>query len=365
MNEISIKLQKVRRFMSKRKLAAVLYGNLNNFAWLTGGKEAHVLLAGEGAVASLLVTPRRAFVLANNIECKRMHGEEISSRLWEPLVFPWHEADKAGALMRKVVGRGVVASDNGAHGTRNLGADLGRLRWQLLPPEIKRYRELGEITSGSLEKTCRAIKPGMTEHEITARLVSEVMKQGAIPYVALVGTDERIHRYRHSIPKDKKLRRHALLVMCARKYGLIAAATRIVHFGKLPREIRKRHNAVCVVDIAFNLATRPGASSRDVFKAGMDAYAEQGYPGEWKLHHQGGATGYAGREWFGTPTLKETVLENQAFAWNPSITGTKSEDTVLVTKEGMEVLTLAGERWPMVHFHHPEGCIERPDILVR
>jgi hypothetical protein len=60
---------------------------------------------------------------------------------------------------------------------------------------------------------------------------------------------------------------------------------------------------------------------------------------------QGGATGYAGREWVATPTLDASVRLPMGYAWNPTVQGVKSEDTVLVTEEGFEPLTTTGE-WP-------------------
>ena len=54
-----------------------------------------------------------------------------------------------------------------------------------------------------------------------------------------------------------------------------------------------------------------------------------------KKHHQGGPIGYVARDYrvdFGTPGV---IAENQAFCWNPSITGTKSEDTVISTSNGI------------------------------
>jgi len=365
MNEISIKLQKVRSFLNERKLAAALFRTQNNFSWITGGKDAHVALGNESAVAGILVTRRKAYLLTNTIEEPRMYAEEVSKRIFSPLIHPWHEADKATELIRKIVGKGTVVSDTAMAGVKLFASELARLRWQLLPEEIKRYREVGSIASRALESVAFKIKPGMTEFEIAAMLTSSMVGQGALPFLALVATDERAFRFRHPTPQAKKLKRHAMLVVCVKKYGLIANATRLVHFGKLPSELRKKQEAVCLVDIALNLATEPGSRACDVLKKGMEEYEAQGFRNEWKKHHQGGATGYAGREWFATPALKETILENQAFAWNPSITGTKSEDTILVKKGGMEILTPTSKKWPMVHFHHPDGCIERPDILVR
>ena len=154
-----------------------------------------------------------------------------------------------------------------------------------------------------------------------------------------------------------------MLVLCARQRGLIVSLTRLVHFGKLPAELRRRHDLNCAVDAAFIRNTRVGLPVRDVFQRGVAAYSAAGFPEEWHLHHQGGPCGYEPRDYVGTPTIPGVVLENQAFAWNPSNTGTKSEDTLLATCRGPRLITAARE-WPMVEVAGKEGAIPRPDILV-
>jgi Xaa-Pro dipeptidase len=71
----------------------------------------------------------------------------------------------------------------------------------------------------------------------------------------------------------------------------------------------------------------------------------------------------------GTPFRDEVVLENQAFAWNPSIAGTKSEDTILVTRSGIEILTQCSPTWPQIPGHAGNAGnadeLARPDILIR
>jgi Xaa-Pro dipeptidase len=365
-SEVQGKLEKVREFLARKKLGGMLINAQNNFCWITGGREGYVVMGGDPTVGSILVTSNDAWLLTTNIEQPRFYAEEISKNDFKPLIFPWHNAGQAQKMISKVVAKGgKVVSDTGAFGTAQAGPDFARLRWQLCSEEMERYREVGHIASDALEATCRRVKPGMTEFEIASILAREVIATGARPNVILVAVDDRISKFRHPIPKETKLKRYAMLVICAKKYGLIANCTRMVHFGKIPRELRRKHDAVCCVDAAFNMATQPGAKGRDIFKAGLEAYAQLGFKNEWKLHHQGGATGYFGREWLGTPACEEVVQENQAFAWNPSIVGTKSEDTILVSREGVEVLTAASSRWPTVHVHHPDGCLERPDILVR
>jgi Xaa-Pro aminopeptidase len=161
-----------------------------------------------------------------------------------------------------------------------------------------------------------------------------------------------------------EITRTVMLVVCGRRNGLIVSATRIVSFGRVSDELRKKHQAVVAVDAAFNAATRIGARIGDAFKAGLEAYAAQGYPEEWKLHHQGGPTGYAARDYRATLQTDDLVLQNQAFAWNPSIAGTKSEDTVIATPDGLEILS-ASPAFPMLEASAEGLTLKRSDILVR
>ena len=57
------------------------------------------------------------------------------------------------------------------------------------------------------------------------------------------------------------------------------------------------------------------------------------------FHHQGGPSGYGEREWLATPTGAEVIVNDQAFAWNPSIRGGKVEDTVILHDGKIEALT--------------------------
>jgi antitoxin VapB len=100
-----------------------------------------------------------------------------------------------------------------------------------------------------------------------------------------------------------------------------------------------RFHASAQVNAALLDATRVGATSAELFRVAADAYVREGFAGDEQMHHQGGATGYSEREWVATPDGREAVVNNQIFAWNPSIRGGKVEDTVLLRDGRIELLT--------------------------
>ncbi len=363
LQEVETKLQRVRDFMSARGLDAVVLTKTINFQWLTAGADNHVVTDTDTGVAPIVITADGQHVLTNNIEAVRQEDEEIGELPFEIDFMNWHDENPEAMLAQIVEGR--VASDGAwPEDAEVMDGPLARLRWSLLEPEIERYRELGHIAAQALGEVAREIEPGMTEHEIGAKLAAKLIAQNVIVSVLLIAADERISKYRHPIPTDKRLEKKAMLVVGARRGGLDISATRLVHFGKLPAELADKHQAVCQVDATFISETRPGAAVQDIFAKGVAAYEASGYPDEWKLHHQGGATGYAPRDYKGTMECPETVMENQAFAWNPSITGTKSEDTIIAMADQTEVLS-TDEQWPMLEVEYAGDKIGRPDILVR
>lgn len=80
------------------------------------------------------------------------------------------------------------------------------------------------------------------------------------------------------------------------------------------------------------------------------------------MHHQGGATGYRTRDWLAHELSSKTVQINQAFAWNPSITGTKTKETCIAFADRIETIT-ATPGFPQIEIEI-DGCkYYSPDIL--
>jgi antitoxin VapB len=360
MSELETKLNKIESLLKANGLEALLLQKVSSFAWATCGAASYVNTAATDGAASLLITPRGRYVLTSDIEATRLEQEEkLAEQGWEIRASHWYAAqDAVGELAVKL----KLGADGPFPGAKDLSGDLARLRANLTEQEGERFRQLGKLCAESMDQAIRAVKPGITEYQIAALLAGEAQRRGAQPIVNLIATDERIFKFRHPLPTDKKMERYAMLILCGRRWGLVCSLTRLVHFGRLPAELQSKSLALAKVDATIIAETRPGRSLGEIFARAQAAYAEVGYPDEWKLHHQGGAASYEAREYLATPGGSDVVNLGQAYAWNPSITGTKSEDTMQVGEKGNEVLTrIPG--WPVLNVQVGDMKVERPAIL--
>jgi len=121
---------------------------------------------------------------------------------------------------------------------------------------------------------------------------------------------------------------------------------------------------VCTVDAALIAATRPGVTLGAIFAEAQAAYQAVGFADQWRFHHQGGSCGYLPREVKAAPGEPTVALADQAFAWNPTIAGTKSEDTILCRESGGELLAEPTD-WPTISTEWKGRTFRRPDILIR
>jgi Xaa-Pro dipeptidase len=324
-------------WLRAQKLAGVLIRRNENVAWVTGGAvELRVLTPGETGVASILVTSagKRYYFTTEN-EAPRLHDEEFGALDFEPVIFPWY-ADETLSTAHKLAG-GPLASDTPLPGAT--AANLYPLRQSLTETEIARYKWLGTQTAAATVESLHQVEPGQTEYDLEAMTAANLLRRGILPSVYLYAVDERIYKYKHAVARGNRLKAYAMLNLCSRKWGLAISITRFVHFGPIPGELAARFQSAANVNAALLAASRPGATSADLYRVAQQAYADEGFAGEELFHHQGGPTGYGEREWVATPNGTQVVVNNQAFAWNPSIRGGKAEDTVLLHDGKIEWLT--------------------------
>lgn len=372
--EVEHKLAKTRKLMHAHRLDALVLGRADNFAWITGGGNSRCVSSTDAGVASALITLDRQFILTSSVEAERINEEVVAHlgpfHVFDTVSYPWYEETES-AILRIMAETGVSSdhrygADLPLQGTKLVHPLLTSLRMPFTSWEAQRYPSIGRGVSDAVEHVCWQIRPGMTERKIAGAVACELMSAGYTPTVLLVGADDRVRTRRHPIPTDRALNRYCMIVVCAHLGGLTVALTRSVHFGKPPADMAAAHLSAARVHAAMIAATRPGAAYQEVMAQAMAQYEAEGYPGEWRRHHQGGPIGYQDREFLAAPDVNQGIMEaNSAIAWNPSVTGAKSEDTLLLRSDGMDLVTAASTRWPMLEIPTCAGIVKRPDILVR
>jgi antitoxin VapB len=351
LQEIDHKHQQLRALLEQHQAPALWLRRTRNLAWITAGADASIPVETDYGVYSILITPDKRVIYTNNIELTRLKGEEGFEALgFEYASFPWHQA-QSPAIPGQVTDEGAVEEA------------LTGLRSVLTASEQERLRALGQDAAAALESTVRGTRPGMTEFEIAARLDAACKAWGGQVTVNLIGTDERISQYRHPLPTHKKLEQYVMVVVCVRRGGLIVAGTRLGYFGKLPAALAATLGRIAAIDAAVIAATQPGRTLGAIFADLQAAYQAQGETDQWQLHHQGGTIAYQGRERIASPGDATVVQAGMAFAWNPSIVGCKSEDTILLGPAGTEIVTAHSTEWPTVAISGAGGSLRRAGIL--
>ena len=361
--EIEIKLQRLRNLMKEHKLSGIYLKRQDNFAWLSCGGKNYV---GHGDMGNcgLLVTNDAKFAVTNNIEKARMADEEQIEELGFHIhAGTWHEGGFEAAALEKLGGK-ALGFDYASPLGMNLAEQVRQLRFSLTEGELERYRETGYLVTLSIEETAASIRPGESEFEVIGRLSESLAANGILFHSAMCAADERISNYRHPIATEQKIKKRCQLGGNFAKYGLVVCLTRYVNFVPVSADLRKQLRLNQEIDLVFMKNSIPGKSFQHPFLAGKEAYAQRGYAAEFDKHHQGGPIGYVPRDYRVDFSHNGIIQENQAFCWNPSVTGTKSEDTIVAKTGGFEFLT------PPVIFPRAEVSLDgttyiRADILEK
>jgi len=360
MNEYQAKQNQIKSFMKEQGLEALLLRRVSSFAWATCGASSFINRASTDGTGSLLLTPEANYLITTNIEAVRMEKEEkLAEQGWTFHAIPWHSSDDPVAELAKGL---KLGADGFYPGAVDVSNEISLLRTCLSSQEQERFRELGQSCAQAMDETIHQIRPGQTEFEIAGLLSEAAEKRGAQAIVNLIATDDRIYNFRHPLPTEKKLDRYAMVVLCGRKAGLVCSLTRLVHFGPIPAELKRKIEFVAHIDAMFIHSTRPGCVVGNVFQDALRVYKETGFADEWQLHHQGGPAGYEAREYIATPASNQMVEIGQTYAWNPSITGCKSEDTILVGASENEILSEI-KGWPMIQVMIENKVYSRPAVL--
>lgn len=354
--DVAKKIEIVRTYARSRGKKGAVLSSVENFAWLTSGARSYVALTDSIGSAWAVVTDDDTYIITKNIETTRLKKEELPSNL-KVVEFDWF-SDPNDAVKKIIDDQNVLFEDDPQFANFLLNS-----RIRLSEYEIKRYAEVGKMSAIALEKAMKKIRPDMTELEGKGLIEQELANEGLDSLLVLVFGDKSRTTYRHNLPRNVKIGNRCFGSVCAKKYGLIISSTRTIEFEK-DEKFEKQYSVNMEVDAEILDATYRLNSMGQVFFEIEKTYSSHGYPDEWKLHHQGGIAAYKTREVVATPHMPFEISDGMSFAWNPTITGTKFEDTYVKTKESMILLSVDEKSdWPYKEVKVNGRSYRRTDIL--
>jgi Xaa-Pro dipeptidase len=225
---------------------------------------------------------------------------------------------------------------------------LGALRLRKDQQEIEAMRKAVKAAQNALEAALPLIKIGMTEKELAAELVTQLLKHGSepeMPFSPIVSGGPNSANP-HASPSERKLQPGDLLVIDwgATVDGYISDLTRTFAVGEVDTEYEMIHTIVQEANAAGRAAGKPGVPAADVDQAARAVIEGGGY-GQYFTHRTGHGIGMEAHE---EPYMRGDnmqILEpGMAYTVEPGIylpgrNGVRVEDNVVVTEAGSESLS--------------------------
>ena len=354
--------KRVKIFLKKKNLDALIINRQDNFSWFTSGGDSHVFSSSEQGAAFIVITKNRKYLCAYPMDGYRIMNEEIKNCGFELKTTNWYE-DNPLTLAKKLIKGKKVGSDIIINKAEFLSNELVDLHYPLTDLEVNRYIWLGKKCDEYFANIAMEVKPGQTEYQVGAVVLKEFYRNGISIDVLIIGSDERIFKYRHPMPTNKKIDKYVLLAVSVKKWGLHANISRLIYFGKPPAEILNKYRAACIIQASIIDFLKPGMLFKDVFEFIKKQYKKLGYPEEWKKHYQGAITGYITADLFALLSEDKKARSNQTFTWIVTITGVKSEELSFLNEEKAKFLSVAGH-WPRFSFNLNNKRIDMPDIMI-
>ncbi len=228
--------------------------------------------------------------------------------------------------------------------------------------EMERLRWLGKTLNSIFMEMAKHVRSETSEMELAAEFQYLQSAQGISSDVLIAGSDDRIFKYRHPMPTNKKIEKFVMLHSASRKWGLHAPVTRLYSIGTPMKEFLRVFKAVAEIQASVFDCLKPGMFYSQILGLLKDWYAQAGYADEWKNHFQGGPTGYVIVDADRCLTTK-TIQSNTPFEWFITVPRSKTAELTLLGTKGLEIAS-NGDLWPQYSVEVNGIDYKMPGIFV-
>ena len=213
--------------------------------------------------------------------------------------------------------------------------------------ELALMRRAQAVTDEAFKAILNFIRPGMTEREIAARLVYELLSRGGdkVSFDPIVAAGSNGSRP-HAVPGDQIVDTGMFITMDfgCKVEGYCSDMTRTVALGQPTEEMEEVYNAVLAAQKAGINAARAGVTGQEIDAAARKVLQEAGY-GAYFSHSFGHSLGVdihespnaSSRE--KRPMPAGAVISAEPGVYIPGKFGVRIEDVLILNETGCENIT--------------------------